>query len=164
MSQESVDLHDKFLFSLDWLLAVTRRYATSLQFGLVHINFSDPAVLGSAYGAQEASKRLDDVLHKLRAAFRKTDLVTRQGVDFWVLVPYTPTDERLADKVKGLIELASENDLTIVERDISFFALPLSSPELDPDYSAAEFLDYLKKNHVRLASHELSMAPDATGA
>lgn len=157
MSQTTIELREKFLYTLDWLLAVTRRHTGHLQFSLVHVNFSNPGLLGDTYGAQEAAHRLDDTLINLKSSFRRTDLVARDGLDFWVLVPFTPADELQADKVGEIIAIASQNSLEIVERDISFFSLPFSSPELNPDYTAEEFLAYLKKNHLRLASHEIQL-------
>lgn len=163
MSQKDNDLREKFLFTLEWLLAVTKRYSSNVQFGLVHISFSDPRTLGEVYGAQDAAHKLDDILHLLNNAFRKTDLVTRDGVDFWVLVPYTPADEKLADKIREIIAIASTSGLHIVERDISIFSLPFATPELDQNCSAPEYLAYLKKNHGRLASQEISLPPENRG-
>ena len=159
MSQATIELCEKFLYTLEWLLAVTKRYTSQVQFGLVHISFANPRLLGDTYGAQEATHKLDQILINLQAAFRKTDLVARDGVDFWVLVPFTPTDEILADKVREIIAIASQNSLEIVERDISIFSLPFCVPELNQDYTAEEFLAYLKKNHVRLASHKIVLPP-----
>lgn len=159
MSQKDIGLLDNFLFTLDWLLAVTRRYATQVRFSLIHINFTNPRTLGDTYGAQEAAHKLDDVLHCLSQTFRKTDLVARDGVDLWVVAPYTATDEKFADKIREIIEVASQNDLAVVERDISIFSLPFDSHEVDPNCSAAEFLAYLKQNHIRLASSEISLPP-----
>jgi len=159
MSQKDMELREKFLFTLEWLLAVTKRYTANLQFGLVQINFADPAKLGDLFGAQEANHKLDDILHCLSKAFRKTDLVARDGVDFWIIVPYASTDEKLVDRVRYIIDIASQIGLEIVERDISLFPLPLAGHNLDDDCSAVEFLAYLKNNHDTLASHERSMAP-----
>ena len=88
MSREEIDTHEKFMFTLEWLLAVTKRYSGRLEFGLAHIDFENPKVLGEVYGAQQASHKLDDVLRSLRKAIRKTDLVARDGADFWILVPH----------------------------------------------------------------------------
>lgn len=159
MSQQDHELREKFLFTLEWLLAVTERYTDHVQFGLIHIDFVNPRVLGDAYGAQEASKKLDEVLHCLSKSFRKTDLVTRDGVDFWILVPYTAADGRLAEKVKDIIEIASQSGLHLVERDISIFSLPLNKGELEKNCSATEFLAHLKKNHIALANHVISLPP-----
>jgi len=162
MSQQGIELREKFLFTLEWLLAVTKRYsAAHVQFGLVHINYADARKLGDIYGAQEAAQKLDEILLGLRKAFRKTDLVARDGVDFWVLVPYTATDGKLIDKIKYIIETASQSGLQIVERDISIFSLPFEAHGLGEQehHSAAEFLAYLKKNHIALASHEISLPP-----
>lgn len=162
MSYRDIEQREKFLFTLEWLLAVTRRYSVHVQFGLVHVNYADARVLGDIYGAQEAAQRLDEIAHSLCNAFRKTDLVARDGTDFWILAPYTSTDRKLVEKVRYIIEIASQNGLYIVERDISIFSLPFGEPRSEDDCSAAEFLAYLKRNHIALASHEMTLPPAAT--
>src|ERR1035437_1552937 len=159
MSHQDHELREKFLYTLEWLLAVTKRYSSHVRFSLIHIDFVNPRVLGDTYGAQEASKKLDEVLHCLRKSFRKTDLVARDGVDFWVLVPYTAADGRLAEKVRDIIEIASRSGLQLVERDISIFSLPLNKHGLEQNCSATEFLAHLKKNHIALANHVISLPP-----
>lgn len=157
MSQEDFDARDKFLFTLEWLLAVTKRYSGGLQFGLAHINYETSRILGETYGAQKAAQKLDEVSHSLRRAFRKTDLVAREGADFWILLPFAPSEEKLLDKIKYIIETASVSGLQIVERDISIFVLPNDAAKLDANSTALEFLDYLKRNHIALASNEVSL-------
>lgn len=159
VSQQDNALREKFLFTLEWLLAVTKRYTDHIQFGLIHVNFANYQVLGDMFGAQEAAQKLEEVLLCLRKAFRRTDLVARDGVDFWILAPYTETDGRLADKVRNIIEIASQSGLEIVEHDISIFSLPIDVGELDENSSATEFLAHLKKNHISLASHTISCPP-----
>jgi len=161
MSQANIELREKFLYTLDWLLAVTKRYAPHVQLSLVNITFSTPALLGDTFGAQEAAHKLDEILNCMKQAFRKTDLVARDGVDFWVLVPFTPASEQLADKTREIISIASQNNFEIIERDISVFSLPFNAHELNPDCSATEFLAYLKKNHIRLASHAVVLPAES---
>ncbi len=157
MSQEKFERRDKFLFTLEWLLAVTKRYSSGLQFGLAHIDYKTPRTLGETYGAQKAAQKLDEVSHSLHKAFRKTDLVVRDGTDFWILMPFAQAEERLFDKIKYIIETASLSGLEIVERDISIFLLPNAAAELDENSSALEFLAYLKNNHTVLASRKISL-------
>lgn len=157
MHQEDIEELDKFLYTLEWLLAVAKRYSGHIQFGLAHIAYKNPSVLGDAYGAREASAKLDEFSHALRKAFRKTDLVARDGMDFWVLVPYTPVNEKLADKLAYIIETASQGGLQIVQRDISIFSLSQDVAKLYEDFPALGFLKYLKKNHLTLASREISL-------
>lgn len=161
MSHEDLEARDKFLFTLEWLLEVTKRHSGGLQFGLAHVNYESPKVLGETYGAQKASQKLDEVSHSLRSAFRKTDLVARDGADFWILVPFTPAEEKLLDKIKYIINTASQSGLQIVERDISIFLLPNDAAKLGENSTALEFLAYLKKNHIALASNELSLPASA---
>ncbi len=157
MSHDDIDAREKFLFTLEWLLAVTRRHAGGMQFGLAHVNYETPSLLGETYGAKRAAQKLDEVSHSLRSAFRKSDLVARDGADFWILVPFAPAEEKLVDKIKYIVETASQGGLQIVERDISIFLLPNDAADVDANSSALEFLSYLKKNHITLASHELSL-------
>lgn len=159
MSEEDIVARENFLFTLEWLLAVTKRYPSQLQFALAHIDFQDPKILGETFGAQKASQKLDDVLHTLRKSFRKTDLVARIGVDFWILVPYTPADENLVEKIKYIVDTASQSGLQIVERDISIFSLPIEVADPIQNNSTLEFLGYLKKNHTPLARHSASLRP-----
>ena len=155
MSLEDIEAREKFLFTLEWLLAVTRRYPEGLHFGLAYIDYETPRILSETYGAQKAALKLDEVLHTLRKAFRKSDLVARDGADFWILIPFAPAEEKLVDKIKYIIDTASQSGLQIVERDISIFLLPNHAADLDANSSALEFLAYLKKNHIALSSQEL---------
>ena len=102
-----------------------------------------------------ASQQLDKVLHSLRKAFRKTDLIARKGSDFWVIVPFTPDVDTINGKIKHIIETATLAELHISEREISFFLLPFNDPTLVEDHSASELLDHLKNNHSSLASREV---------
>lgn len=159
MSHEENDAHEKFLFTLGWLLAVTRRYSGNLEFGLAHINFENPGALGDAYGAPLASHKLDEVLQLLRKAIRKTDLVARDGADFWILLPHASGEEKLADRIREIVDLTSQSGLQIVERDLSLYSFPKGIPELEADISAYQFLNHLRRNHDTLASRELCLPP-----
>ena len=162
MYQENAKARENFLFALEWLLAVTKRYAGPLQFGLAHISYENPKLLGATYGAKIASQHLDEVLGSLRKALRKTDLVTRDGVDFWIIVPFTPADEKISDRIKYILETASLAGLHIVECDISFFSFPLNNVPLSEDISPVELLAHLKKNHASLAHREIILPATAS--
>lgn len=162
MPHEDIASHEKFLYTLDWLLAVTTRYSGQLRFGLAHIDYENPRVLGDAYGAKSASQKLDEILHILRKNFRKADLVARHGTDIWILVPYAPDEEKLGDKIKYIIDTASQAGLEIVERNLSFFSLPHESMQHCANCSAPEFLDYLKRNRASLANKEIFFPPSSS--
>jgi PleD family two-component response regulator len=157
MRQEDIDSHEKFLFTLEWLLAVTHRYSDPLQFGLVHIHYANLSVLAETYGAKNASQKLDDVSHSLRKAFRKTDLVARDGSDFWILVPYTQANERLVDKVNDTIKKVSQDDLHVAEHDINIFSLSQDVVKICEGCSGAEFLAYIKINRTGLTLQKKSL-------
>lgn len=154
MYKQNADARENFLFALEWLLAVTRRYSNPLQFGLAHISYSNAKLLGETYGAKKASQQLDEVLDSVHKVFRKTDLVMRDGIDFWIIVPFTSADEKISDKIKYILDSANLAGLQIVERDISFFSLPLKGLSVKDDLPAEDFLTYLKKNHTALANRE----------
>jgi len=144
--QEEIDALDRFMITLEWLMALHERNPNALHFGLVHVCFHNKEALGATYGARDAAQMLSTLSQQLRESFRKTDLVARNGTDFWILVPYTHP-ETVTEKVTKLVELASDNGLDIVDRDVAIFTMPdpevLSNMAFD---SAAEFLIHLKKN------------------
>ncbi|MCE1172366.1 MAG: hypothetical protein LWW84_13765 [Azovibrio sp.] len=155
MSETNIEAWDNFLFLLDWLLAVESRYPGHLQFGLAYVDYESPRVLGEAFGARRAAMKLDEVSHSLRRLFRKSDLVARDGSDVWILVPYTPADESLADKIAYIVEAASQGGLQIIERDIVLFSLPLETGQVPPGLAARDLLAYLKNNREALALREV---------
>jgi hypothetical protein len=151
MLQEEIEAFTKFQLILEWLLPVSARYAGSVQFGLALIDFENPKILGETYGAQRTAQKLNEISCSLRTAFRKTDLVARNGTDFWILAPYTVASEKLSDKIKDIIDVTSRNGLDIVERDISIFSLADHAPVLSVDPSPQRFLSYLKHNHAQFS-------------
>lgn len=144
--QEDIEALERFMITLEWLMALHERNPGVLNFGLIHVCFHNKESLGKAYGARDASQMLSDLSHQLRQSFRKTDLVARDGTDFWILVPYT-SPITVTEKVTKLVELASDNGLDIVDRDVAIFAMPdqefISNMAFN---SAAELLSHLKKN------------------
>lgn len=147
---------DRFLITLDWLLAMHARYPAQLEFGLLHICLHEQQRLGQAYGAPAAFQMLNDLAQTVRREFRKTDLVARDGADIWVLVPYTEPST-VTEKVTELVELASQNGLSIVDRDVAVFSLRESwVDEAVARRSGKQFLQHLKANrHVAVSlEHE----------
>ncbi len=120
---EDSNAWEKFLYALDWVLAVQARHATDLRYSLVRIRFHDRKTLGDAYGARDAIDMLMRLAARLQHALRKTDLVARDGTDIWVLVPFVTHDSVLA-KVAQIVAIASADGLDIVDRDLSVFAIP----------------------------------------
>ncbi len=137
---------ERLLHVLEWLLDVKLRHAENMDFSLAYISFGDKAVLGNRYGAMIAVQMLVELSHDLTRAMRKSDLVARNGTDFWVLMPHIGADQVLP-KVSKIVEIAAENGLDVVERDISIFAFQdneiLKQHSL---YSPMRFLDYVKNN------------------
>ncbi|AEV27142.1 diguanylate cyclase [Azospira sp. APE16] len=157
MLHEDVEQFGNFLFTLEWLLEVSARYDSNIHFHLVHVDFGSPHILGETYGAQAASLKLHEVQDALGQTLRKTDLVARHGVDFWIIMPSDPSIDPLSTRLREIIEVASQCGLEIVGRDISFFSLKQGHPELGLNCSGMDFLAYLKHNHSRLALHELEL-------
>src|SRR5574343_150810 len=96
--QEEIDALDRFMITLEWLMALQERHPTALNFGIVHVCFHDREALGRTYGARDASQMLCDLAQKLRQAFRKTDLVAKNGTDFQMInnQAFNSADEFLA--------------------------------------------------------------------
>jgi hypothetical protein len=161
MIKEDIEAREKFLFVLDWLLAIRQRHAETISFGLAHINYGQHQVLGEAYGAQEASRKLVDVSMALRRGFRKTDLIARDGLDFWILVPYMRANEKLSDKLKEIVEIASKSGLDIVERDVSIYALPTDDMTAGENCSALEMLARLKAENGDRAMLKFSLPAES---
>lgn len=114
---------EKFIYVLEWVLALQVRYATNLRQGLVRIDFHDQKALGDTYGAKVALQMLVDLAQQLRQTLRRTDLVARDGTSIWVLIPYV-TPESVLSKVAQMVEVAAANGLDIVDRDISIYSIP----------------------------------------
>lgn len=144
--QEDVLALDKFSHTLEWLLALQGRYPNLIQFGIIHVEFHNRQRLGQLYGAKDAMAMLTKLTSDLRQKFRKTDLVARLGMDFWILVPYTEPDT-VTEKVHTLVELASQAGLGVVSRDVAVFSH--QDPVLQEASCCAtpeSFLLYLKRN------------------
>jgi len=150
--QEDIEARDRFMITLDWLLAVHERYpGNPLNFGLLHICFHDQQKLGQTYGAPEAYHMLAELGRKLRLAFRRTDLVARDGSDFWILAPYT-TPETVTEKIATLVKISAADGLNIVDRDVAVFNLPDPNvTDQAPLNSADAFLAHLKAHAQTIA-------------
>ena len=143
MLHQDIDAREKFLFTLEWLLGLQVRYPDNIRFGLIHVEFQDASQLGAAYGVHEAMKMLIGLTHALRHAFRKSDLVARDGMGVWILAPFT-TPESVTDKVTDIVRVAAENGLNIVEHAIRVYSLPEQGLALQGRDPAVSFLETLR--------------------
>lgn len=143
-----------FINTLDWLSLVVNRYAENFNFALVKIAFGHGNELAEAYGAPEASKQLVAMTVDLQKAFRKTDLVARNGSDFWVIFPYTPFSENIYEKIVTVMEDAHHDGLNVVDREIAIFTSPFNFGEQKASpLNALALLDHLKRHQAAFASH-----------
>lgn len=162
MVTEDIESRSSFLAALEWLMAVTVRYDCPIEFSLIHIEYGDKNQLGEAYGAQEAVQQLDEMRLHLKSVFRKTDMVARNGSDFWVVVPCTPSTEKLQDKVREILGGAEHEGLRIVNPEISIFNVSDQRADLEKqfkDLNALALLEYLKANKKILAEHTFCLYP-----
>lgn len=154
-----IEARHSFLITLDWVLALNRRYANKLEFSLVQISYGDTHELGETYGAVEAREQLASMTLTLQKAFRETDIVTRDGSDFWVLVPYTAYSEHLFDKIIATIQENHNNSLNVVDRKISIFSFPIPLNESEEmPATALALISYIKANSQRHASHVFQLS------
>ncbi|HEY9268606.1 MAG TPA: diguanylate cyclase [Methylotenera sp.] len=157
--KKEIEARRAFLFTLEWLLALLNRYASSIQFDLVHIELGSDHELGETFGAQEAFKQLALLTTSLTNDFRKTDIITRHVTNYWILVPYDSNREQIQTKIVDIFRAAKHKDLNIINREISIFSLPLDAAETTTNSrSAIEFLEYLKTNKKVLASKTFTLS------
>lgn len=143
---EDLAAFERFTTILEWLLEVRERRIELVDIVLIHVCFHDQQRLGDAYGASEAHQMLAGLASRLRVACRKSDLVARDGTDFWILMPYE-VPATVTERVATLVELAAADGLNIVDRDIGYFSLNATSGEDEQAFtSAAAFLAYLKQH------------------
>jgi GGDEF domain-containing protein len=141
--KEDTAAWEKFLYVLEWVLAVQMRYASNLRHSLVCISFHDQKKLGDAYGAKDALQMLVDLAKQLRKSLRKTDLVARNGTSVWVMIPFV-TPESVLSKVSQIVEIGAANGLDIVDRDISIFSIPDAGILEGKNFNNAEdFLEFI---------------------
>ena len=146
-----IQSRESFLATLDWLLALSRRYDSPIEFGLVHLAFGTDA--------QEAT-HLNEFSRRLREAFRKTDLLGRDGNDFWIIVPYTPATEKIYDKVLTILASADDDRLHLMDRATSIFTLSELLAEMGDDMpqgGSAALLTHLKQHRKAYAKHSLEL-------
>lgn len=157
--KKEIESRRAFLFTLEWLLALLNRYSSSIQFDLVHIELGSDHELGEAFGVQEAFKQLALLTTSLTNDFRKTDIMTRNVTDYWIIVPYDSNREQIQTKIVDIFHASKHQDLNIINREISIFSLPLTTSEaITHPTSAIEFLEYLKANKKELASQKFTLS------
>jgi len=157
--QDDLDALNRFMTILEWLLALQERHGADLNFGLIHVCFHDKQKLGEAYGARDAHQMLAKLAERLRKAFRKSDIVARDGTDFWILTPYT-SPETVTHKATVLVEFASDDGLDIVDRDIGLYRLSASTELPSQALTSADaFLEYLKQNQETACRWEHVLQP-----
>lgn len=154
-----IQLCSRFVETLDWICQVLIRHSEDFNIALVKIAYGDDNSLGEAYGAPEALRQLSSLTHDLQSSFRRSDLVGREGTDFWILFPYTRVQDNVYEKLLDVLESSKHQTLNIVEREIAIFELPLIYQKalVKPDRGHA-LLQHLKNNQRELASHVFRLA------
>jgi hypothetical protein len=154
-----IQLCSRFVETLDWICQVLIRHSEDFNIALVKIAYGDDNSLGEAYGAPEALRQLSSLTHDLQSSFRRSDLVGREGTDFWILFPYTRVQDNVYEKLLDVLESSKHQTLNIVEREIAIFELPLIYQKalVKPD-QGHELLQHLKNNQTELASHIFRLA------
>lgn len=154
-----IQICSRFIDTLDWICQVLIRHSEDFNVALVRIAYGDDNRLGEAYGAPEALRQLSSLTHDLQRTFRRSDLVGREGTDFWILFPYTRVTDNVYDKLLDVIQSAEHTSLNIVDREIAIFELPMIFDKalVKPD-SGHALLHHLKTNQAELASHVFRLA------
>jgi hypothetical protein len=105
---------EHFDFMVDWLLRTRRRYP-EMRFGLVLVEFYPPEIIGEAFGAQEAVRKLRRFADALSRELRLTDLSARDLTSFWVLLPFTQPGDAIFGKLARVVEEARQDGLDVAE-------------------------------------------------
>lgn len=167
MMIEDIESRNHFLGTLEWLMAIAARYDQQIELGLIHIEYGHKNELGETYGAREAVNQLAELTRHLKQVFRKTDLVGRNGSDFWVIMPYTPSTEKLFDKVVEILGGLKHESLRIVNPEISVFNLTAhiaAFVKQQREFNALDFIEYLRANKGRFAQKSFCLYPLANSA
>ena len=144
MVLDDLTAHDRFLVMLEWILALERRHADVLQPGLVHIKYDPQDIRDLTFGASDAAQKLSEVADCLTHSFRGTDLIAREGMDFWILTPFTQIDP-VVEKVREVISTAPQNGLGIAHSNVRIYLLRDHLGGAAGQFKAGQdFLDYLK--------------------
>lgn len=157
--KKEIEARRVFLFTLEWLLALLNRYSSSIQFDLVHIELGSNHELGEAFGVQEAFKQMALLTTALNKDFRKTDIITRNVTDYWIIIPYDSNREQIKTKIIDIFNSAAHQNLNIINREIAIFSLPLAASEsITSLTTATELLEHLKEYKQTLATHIFTLA------
>ncbi len=154
---------DKFFYMLEWMLALELRHSNTLQPGLVRVAYDQTSVFSLTYDAADTAEKLGEVLACLQQAFRNTDIIARDGLNFWILTPFTQADPVL-DKIRHVIQTAPQNGLAIAQSNIDIFLLRDHQKPGGPKFrNGQEFLDMLLQTpSVELLSPRVNLMATPT--
>jgi hypothetical protein len=113
---------------LDWLTC-QRPESVHAHFGMFRVGFENPQVLGSAFGASDAMRRLNQFGSMLASTFRRTDMVARDLTDFWIVTPECNADIvgcRLCEIAGGVKDFG----LDVVDCSVGAYLFPLKDVDL----------------------------------
>lgn len=137
---------ERALFHLEWLLHVERRHDNVLQSALVHIALNPEDVRRMSFGAGDAAEKLGEVLTCLQTACRSTDVMMREGMDFWIITAFAQL-EPLTEKLKAIMATAPQNGLEIAQNSIRVYLLrDFIKPGMPSIDKGADFLALLKRS------------------
>jgi hypothetical protein len=143
MVLDDLTAHDRFVGLLEWMLALEKRHAEVLEPGLVYVQYNPEDVRELTFDASDAAHKLSAILTCLRSAFRGTDLITRIGTDFWILVPFTQIDP-VIEKVQKVLRSTAAGDLGIAHSNVHIYPLrDHMAGGAAHMQSASDFLGYL---------------------
>jgi hypothetical protein len=139
---------EKFMAVLEWMIALGHRQSGVLEAGLVYVTYDPLEVRDLTFGASDTVQQLGVIQNCLRSAFRQSDLICRDGVNFWILAPFTQMDPVL-DKVQRVIKSAPENGLSFAKNNFHVFMLKdYVSPGSAPVRSPQGFLQSLLQEYA----------------
>ena len=128
---------DQFVFLLDWLIALQRRYTSDL-FSLIGIRLRNTVQLAQTVGLHKVGAMIDEFAACQSKHIRVTDLTTRTGRHtLWILLPKTDKHgcKMLEERLVGLKASTRESGL-----ELEFDTVSLCVDDETPREETAETL------------------------
>lgn len=136
-----------FRHMLTWVIRLSLRYRET-PFALASFSLQNTAVLESVHGFHGASRIVEDLLGRIQALFRNTDLMTRRtATGVLILLPQTPPEgcSVVRQRITSLLDSIEKNDHIVLPFRLQIIALP---GELDEHATAESVIQTIEKeNH-----------------
>lgn len=130
-----------FCKMVEWLREYRDRYPDEV-FSLLGIRFENLYEAQNAFGEEFYEKLMDELISRIRAMVRATDITTSSAPDtFWVLLPRTPLDrtETIAERIEALNDLIQAKAENKIRIKAQCFEIPRAEKEISVEHYLSDF-------------------------